>query len=177
LSAPGLVTRPRLLAALGERFDRRLVLMVAGAGFGKSTLLSQAVAENRLDPRGVDVWLSCTPDDAAASQLAAGLLAAARRWGGRVAAYSGLVVLAAATGAAVGVLACGQNPLWTHHAVGYKVVFNWLLYDYGLPALLLLAAAWLLRAIDRMQFARAAVGVALFLAFVRPVARRDVALL
>jgi ATP/maltotriose-dependent transcriptional regulator MalT len=53
-----------------------LVLMVAGAGFGKSTLLSQAVAENRLDPRGVDVWLSCTPDDAAASQLAAGLLAA-----------------------------------------------------------------------------------------------------
>ena len=75
-SARGLVTRPRLLALLGERFDRRLVLVVAGAGFGKSTLLAQAVAENRLDPRGVDVWLSCSPDDAAASQLAAGLLAA-----------------------------------------------------------------------------------------------------
>jgi len=71
-----LVTRPRLLALLGERFERRLVLVVAGAGFGKSTLLAQAVAENELDPRGVDVWLSCAPDDAAASQLAAGLLTA-----------------------------------------------------------------------------------------------------
>ncbi|MGZ4666472.1 MAG: BTAD domain-containing putative transcriptional regulator [Frankiaceae bacterium] len=70
------MTRPRLLALLGERFERRLVLVVAGAGFGKSTLLAQAVAENQLDPRGVDVWLSCAQDDAAASQLAAGLLTA-----------------------------------------------------------------------------------------------------
>jgi LuxR family transcriptional regulator, maltose regulon positive regulatory protein len=72
----GLVTRPRLLALVGQRFERRLMVVVGGAGFGKSTLLAQAVAENRLDPHGVDVWLGCAPDDAAASQLAAGLLAA-----------------------------------------------------------------------------------------------------
>src|SRR5664279_5405502 len=72
----GLVTRPRLLALVGQRFERRLVVVVGGAGFGKSTLLAQAVAENRLDPRGVDVWLGCAPEDAAASQLASGLLAA-----------------------------------------------------------------------------------------------------
>lgn len=74
--ARALVTRPRLLAALGDRFDRRLILMVVGAGFGKSTLLAQAMAENQLDPRGVDVWVGCTPDDAVAPQLAGRLLAA-----------------------------------------------------------------------------------------------------
>jgi LuxR family maltose regulon positive regulatory protein len=50
--------------------------MVVGAGFGKSTLLAQAMAENQLDPHGVDVWVGCTPDDAVAAQLAGRLLAA-----------------------------------------------------------------------------------------------------
>jgi hypothetical protein len=37
----GLVTRPRLLAQVGQRFECRLVVVVGGAGFGKSTPLAQ----------------------------------------------------------------------------------------------------------------------------------------
>jgi DNA-binding SARP family transcriptional activator len=46
---------------------------VAGAGAGKTTLLAQAVAENRLDPQGIDVWVRCTSADAAASHFGAAL--------------------------------------------------------------------------------------------------------
>src|SRR5512143_593329 len=53
-----------------------LTTVVAGPGFGKTNLLAQAVAENRLVPRGVDLWLGCQPGDASVSVLAAGLLAA-----------------------------------------------------------------------------------------------------
>jgi LuxR family transcriptional regulator, maltose regulon positive regulatory protein len=68
------VVRPRLLEVMQGRFDRRVTALVAGPGFGKSTLLGQAVAENQLAPRGVDVWVECSPDDAAVSVLAGGLL-------------------------------------------------------------------------------------------------------
>src|SRR5512143_1846046 len=71
-----LLVRPRLLAVLQQRFDRQLTTVVAGPGFGKTSLLAQAVAENRLAPRGVDLWLGCQPGDASVSVLAAGLLAA-----------------------------------------------------------------------------------------------------
>ena len=50
----GSLLRPRLLALLQDRWQRRLTAVVAGAGFGKTTLLSQAVAENRLTPLGRD---------------------------------------------------------------------------------------------------------------------------
>jgi LuxR family transcriptional regulator, maltose regulon positive regulatory protein len=56
------------------RFDRRVTALVAGPGFGKSILLGQAVAENQLAPRGIDVWVACTADDAAVSVLAEALL-------------------------------------------------------------------------------------------------------
>lgn len=70
---PGLVPRPRLLAQLAGRFDRRLTVLVAGAGYGKTTLLTQAIAENRLDPRGTDVWLQLGVVDRTPAYLVAGL--------------------------------------------------------------------------------------------------------
>ena len=71
-----LLLRPRLLTTLQQRFERRLTTLVAGPGFGKTSLLAQAVAENRLSPRGVDAWVSCQPEDSVASTLAQRLLAA-----------------------------------------------------------------------------------------------------
>lgn len=71
-----MVLRPRLLGVLADRWERRVTAVVGGAGAGKSTLLAQAVTENALDPRGVDVWVGCSADDAAASSLGSGLCAA-----------------------------------------------------------------------------------------------------
>ena len=72
----GAQTRPRLLRTLLGRFSHRGTVVVAGAGHGKTTLLVQAVAENRLAPRGDDVWLTLEPTDADAGLLAADLLMA-----------------------------------------------------------------------------------------------------
>jgi DNA-binding SARP family transcriptional activator/tetratricopeptide (TPR) repeat protein len=52
-----------LLAVLAGRWDRRATIIVGGAGFGKSTLLGQALSENLLAPHGRDAWLSCTAAD------------------------------------------------------------------------------------------------------------------
>ena len=57
------LVRPRLLALLAERFSRRLVVVTASAGFGKTTLLTQALTENALAPQGTDRWVSCSPED------------------------------------------------------------------------------------------------------------------
>lgn len=64
------VTRRELIARLRGRFGVRLTVLVAGAGFGKSTTLRQAVAENRLAPSGVDWWLSLRHRDRVPSRLA-----------------------------------------------------------------------------------------------------------
>jgi DNA-binding SARP family transcriptional activator len=48
-------------------------LLLAGAGFGKTSLLAQAVDENRLAPRGDDRWFGCGPGDADPVTLAEGL--------------------------------------------------------------------------------------------------------
>jgi ATP/maltotriose-dependent transcriptional regulator MalT len=76
LTDRGLIVRPRLLARLQSRFERRLTAVVAPAGFGKTTLLAQAVQENALSPQGEDRWLTCQRDDTALSFLAAGAFAA-----------------------------------------------------------------------------------------------------
>ncbi len=55
-----------------ERFDVRLLVLQAGAGFGKSTLVRQALAENLAEPRGIDVVVECTADDAHLLQFAGG---------------------------------------------------------------------------------------------------------
>src|SRR3954470_24382703 len=71
-----MVVRPRLLEQLRGRFDRPLTAVVAAAGFGKTTLLTQAVEENLLSPLGEDRWLTCQREDTTLSFLAAGALAA-----------------------------------------------------------------------------------------------------
>lgn len=52
-----LLRRERLLRVVGRRFGVRLMVVRAGAGFGKSTVLRQAMAENSLDPAGIDVYV------------------------------------------------------------------------------------------------------------------------
>lgn len=68
--------RAALIGTLLERFERRVVVVEAGPGFGKSTLLAQAVAENQLAPRGHDVWLTCVPDDGDSDHFAEGVATA-----------------------------------------------------------------------------------------------------
>jgi len=47
--------------------------MQAGAGFGKTTALCQAIEQNTLAPRGVDLWLGCEPADCDGEHLRRGL--------------------------------------------------------------------------------------------------------
>jgi LuxR family transcriptional regulator, maltose regulon positive regulatory protein len=68
-----LVDRPRLVELLARRWERRLVTVVAGAGFGKTALLAAAMAAAAGDPGRRDVWLGCEPADEDADHLAAGL--------------------------------------------------------------------------------------------------------
>ncbi|HEY3143672.1 MAG TPA: BTAD domain-containing putative transcriptional regulator [Acidimicrobiales bacterium] len=66
---------------MSARWDNRLTLVVAGPGFGKTTLLAEAMTENRLAPRGDDHWLTCDQGDAHMVRLAediAGTLRAPR---------------------------------------------------------------------------------------------------
>jgi LuxR family transcriptional regulator, maltose regulon positive regulatory protein len=57
----GPLVRPRLLEVLASRFDRRLTLVQAGPGFGKTTLLTQALHEHALSPIGTDVFVALRP--------------------------------------------------------------------------------------------------------------------
>ncbi len=68
--------RPRLLEKLRSRFERPLTVVLAQAGFGKTTLLRQAVDENAISPLGVDHWLTCQADDSTLSFLAGGAFTA-----------------------------------------------------------------------------------------------------
>jgi DNA-binding SARP family transcriptional activator len=70
------VVRSRLLGDVGHRFQVPLTVIVAGAGFGKSTLLAQAIRANQADPRGIDAWLSCEPADCDSGHLAAAIVTA-----------------------------------------------------------------------------------------------------
>lgn len=76
LPTRAMVLRPRLLAVLKRRWDHRVTAVVANAGFGKTTLLAQAVSENALDTAGLDVWVSCRATHAAASVLVRDIAAA-----------------------------------------------------------------------------------------------------
>ena len=55
------ILRPRLLSPLLRRFELPVVRVVAGAGFGKTCLLEQAIEQNRLSPRGRDLLVTCRP--------------------------------------------------------------------------------------------------------------------
>jgi DNA-binding SARP family transcriptional activator len=52
------------------------VVVEGAGGFGKTTLLTQAVRENATAPQGVDVWLGCEPADANGDHLARALVRA-----------------------------------------------------------------------------------------------------
>ncbi|HEY8547622.1 MAG TPA: hypothetical protein VIL36_21315 [Acidimicrobiales bacterium] len=65
-----LLPRPRLLRTLNQRWQHRVVCLRGGPGLGKTTLLAQAIAENRLAPRGDDIWLTIEASDADAGHLA-----------------------------------------------------------------------------------------------------------
>ena len=53
------IPRLRLVQRLEGRWDRPVTLLVAGPGFGKTTILAQAVRAHQVAPRGIDVWVSC----------------------------------------------------------------------------------------------------------------------
>ena len=69
---PSSLSRRRLESRLDDALRRRLTLVVAGAGFGKSTLL--AAWADQVDC----AWYSLTEDDAALGSLARGLVHALR---------------------------------------------------------------------------------------------------
>lgn len=74
--AEDLVLRVSVQSVLAGRFDRRVTVVVAGAGFGKTTALVQAFGENHLRPLGVDLWLGCEPADRDPTDLTRGLAVA-----------------------------------------------------------------------------------------------------
>ncbi|MGH9251286.1 MAG: hypothetical protein ACRD0W_17440, partial [Acidimicrobiales bacterium] len=61
-----------------QRWERRVTVLAAGPGFGKSSLLVQAIDENALAPRGNDHWLGCDAGDGDHRTLADGLANALR---------------------------------------------------------------------------------------------------
>lgn len=67
------IRRPRLAQLFLSRFDHRVTTVIGAAGFGKSTALALAVDENLLDPRGTDIWLSTSAEDADAYHLLVGV--------------------------------------------------------------------------------------------------------
>src|SRR5712691_3055597 len=67
----GEMVRGRLLTVLAGRFEQPVATLVAGAGFGKTTLLAQAMRQNLAAPLGIDAWVSCQPDDEDPAQFVA----------------------------------------------------------------------------------------------------------
>ena len=59
---PGFVSRPRLIAALDRRAGRKLTLVSAPAGFGKTTLLAEWLAAAPAGERA-PAWVSLGPGD------------------------------------------------------------------------------------------------------------------
>ena len=71
---PGVVPRPRLIERLNEGLQRRLTLISAPAGFGKTTLLGEWVAALP----GPAAWLSLDEGDNDPARFLAYLVAALR---------------------------------------------------------------------------------------------------
>jgi DNA-binding SARP family transcriptional activator len=70
------VVRSGVLGRLDARWDRTVTTVVAGAGFGKSVALGQALRANRARPRGIEGWLSCRSGCESPERLAAAVEAA-----------------------------------------------------------------------------------------------------
>lgn len=72
IAAPSVIGRPRLEDRLDEAFGKRLTLVVAGAGFGKSTLLTEWARDLE------SISYTLTSQDASVAHLRRGLAAAIR---------------------------------------------------------------------------------------------------
>ena len=70
------LARPFLAARLARRWSVPVTTVVAGAGFGKSTLLAQALRAEAAAPVGIDGWVSCRPGHERDIDLAAGIVGA-----------------------------------------------------------------------------------------------------
>ncbi len=53
-----------------------MTVVSAGPGFGKTTLLAQAVRAHQLEPRGLDAWVSCSAEYEGSERLALAMLQA-----------------------------------------------------------------------------------------------------
>lgn len=65
--------RPAVLRRLLARFEARVAVVRASAGFGKTTALAQSVDQNHVASRGRDIWIGCEPADADADHLRRGI--------------------------------------------------------------------------------------------------------
>jgi DNA-binding SARP family transcriptional activator len=70
------VVRSAVLDRLEARWDHPVTIVVAGAGFGKSVALGQALRANRARPRGVEGWVTCRAGCESPERLAAAIEAA-----------------------------------------------------------------------------------------------------
>jgi LuxR family transcriptional regulator, maltose regulon positive regulatory protein len=85
------IVRSAVLDQLEARWDRTITTVVAGAGFGKSVALGQAMRANRARPRGIEAWVSCRAGCESPQRLAASVEGAfGGRGGGRGAPLSRL---------------------------------------------------------------------------------------
>ncbi len=64
IDASGIIRRPRLEARLAEASARRMTMVIAGPGFGKTTLLTQVFGQGR------SIWHTATPGDSSAAGFA-----------------------------------------------------------------------------------------------------------
>lgn len=69
------LARPHLVRRLAARWTRPVTLVIAGAGFGKSTALAQSMRANALEPSGIDAWVACHAGHEQAERLVADILA------------------------------------------------------------------------------------------------------
>lgn len=89
-SRRNVIPRPRLIERLNEGLDRRLTLIAAPAGFGKSTLVSAWVAScAQLDPKIRAAWLSLDESDSDPTRFLTYLVSAVQT----IAPYIGTEIL------------------------------------------------------------------------------------
>jgi LuxR family transcriptional regulator, maltose regulon positive regulatory protein len=70
------LARTSLIQRLGVRWLVPVTAVVAGAGFGKSTMLAQTARLHLANPCGVEAWVTCEPGDEDARRLSATICAA-----------------------------------------------------------------------------------------------------
>jgi DNA-binding SARP family transcriptional activator len=135
-----------LLRAVLGRWNHRVTCCIGGPGLGKTTLLAQAIAENRLAPRGDDVWIGVEDDDGHAGRLAQAVavaLAPHAGDGGAASAGAGTV-----TGGATGPVdpATVADALWHRAPAEVCLVFD----DLHLLLVDSPGATWLAALVDSL---------------------------